>query len=97
MRLWNQLGRKETDLEFKFYFCDRELYWLIIVFVCWFIDLLINIMFIIFIVFSIFNVFIINFLSNISLINPLMPGGNKKSHILKVCLNMCDLFVTTGH
>ena len=37
--------------------------------------------------------------------NPLMPGGNKKVHIIKqtcsfqlqVCLNMSDLFVTTRH
>ena len=42
---------------------------------------------------------------NVSIINPLMPGGKKRSHILKqtytwklqVCLSMCDLFVTTGH
>ena len=40
-------------------------------------------------------------------INPLMPGCNKRSHILKqsmcdqsmcdLCLSMCDLFVTTRH
>ena len=38
-------------------------------------------------------------------INLLMPGGKKRSHILKqtcswklqVCLNMCHLFVTTRH
>ena len=38
-------------------------------------------------------------------INPLIPDGKKRSHVLKqscsfqlqVCLSMCDLFVTTRH
>ena len=38
-------------------------------------------------------------------VNPLIPGGNKRSHILKqtcswkvqACLIMCDLFVTARH
>ena len=30
------------------------------------------------------------------MINPVMPGGNKKV-TQKVCLSMCDLFVTTRH
>ena len=33
--------------------------------------------------------------SSLTIINPLMPGGNKK--VKRVCLSKCDLFVTTRH